>query len=93
MLPKIFRLKSEDSYMFMNEFEGVCTMMKIQQLSDDAVKLRSIPFSLRDNAKKWIYTLTTNSITTCAEFTVVFLEKSFLMHKTVRIQSEINQFR
>ena len=62
--------------MFINEFEEVCTMMKIKQLTDDGVKLRFIPFSLRDNAKKWLYSLITNSITTWAEFVAVFL-KSF----------------
>ena len=50
-------------------------MMRIRQLSEDGVKLRFIPFSLRDNAKKWLYSLSTNSITTWAEFVAVFLKK------------------
>jgi len=45
-------LEPDDAYMFISEFEEVCVIMKIQQLSDDAVKLRFIPFALRDNAKK-----------------------------------------
>jgi len=52
MLPKFFGLESEDAYMFINEFEEVCAMTRIRQLSEDGVKLRFIPFSLRDNAKK-----------------------------------------
>jgi len=52
MLPKFSGLEFEDAYMFINEFEEVCAMMKIKQLSDDGVKLRLIPFSLRDNTKK-----------------------------------------
>ena len=43
-------------------------MMKIKQLNDDGVKLRFIPFSFRDNAKKWLYNLTTNSIATWVGF-------------------------
>ena len=39
MLPKFSGLKSDDAYMFISEFEEVCVMMKIQKLSDDAVKL------------------------------------------------------
>ena len=77
MLPKFSGLESEDAYMFINEFEEVCAMMKIRQLSEDGVKLRFIPFALRDNTKKWLYSLTTNSITTWAEFVVVFLKKVF----------------
>ena len=36
-LPKFMGLESEDAYWFINEFEEVCSMMKLQQLSDDAV--------------------------------------------------------
>jgi len=67
-------------------------MMKIQQLSDNAIKLRFVPFALWDNAKKWLYSLKTNSITTWAEFVAIFLKKFFSKHKTARIRSEINQF-
>ena len=90
MLLKFSGLESEDACMFISEFEEVCTMMKIQQLSDDAVKLRFIPFLLRDDVMNW--SLATNSITMWADFVAVFL-KFFSMHKTTRIQSEINQFR
>ena len=98
MLPKFSGLELEDAYMFISEFEDACAMLRIQQLSDDAVKLRFIPFLLWDNTKKWQYSLTTNSITTWAEFVAVFLniffpKKFFLMYKTARIRSEINQFR
>jgi len=51
MLPKFSGLESEDAYMFINEFEEVCAMMKIKQLSDDGVKLRFIPFLLRKMLK------------------------------------------
>ena len=92
MLPKFFGLKSNDVFVFIREFEEVCAMMKIQQLSDDAVKLSFIPFALRDNAKKWMHNLATNSISTWAEFVAIFLKKYFTMHKTARIRSQINQF-
>lgn len=91
MLLKFFGLKSEDAYMFITEFEEVCAMMKIKDLIDDAVKLCLIPFALRGNARKWLYSLTTNSISTWVEF-FIFLKKFFPMHKTARIRNEINQF-
>ena len=56
------------------------------------MKLRFITFALWDNAKKWLYILAINSITTLAEFVAVFLKKFFPVLKTTRIWSEINQF-
>ena len=50
MLPKF--IKIDDTYIFMREFEEVCTTMRLQQLTEDAVKLRLINFALKDSAKK-----------------------------------------
>ena len=85
-------MDSEDTYLLLTEFEEVCAMFKIQQLSEDAVKLRFIPFSLKDNAKKWMNSLETNYITTWQEFKDVFQKKFFLRLKTAKLRSEINQF-
>ena len=92
MLSKFAGAKSEDAYMFISEFEEVCAMMKIQQLTEDAIKLCFIPFALRDLAKKWLYSLATNSITTWQEFVEIFPKKFFPRHKTAKIWSAINQF-
>jgi len=62
-LPKYHSLESEDAYFFIKGFEEVCVLMKILQLEDDAVKLRFVPFALKDLAKKWLYSLAKNSIT------------------------------
>ena len=51
-LPKFLGLESEDTYFFTREFEEVCIMMSIHQLGDDAVRLRFIPFTLKDLTKK-----------------------------------------
>ena len=92
MLPKFSGLDTDDAYLFINEFEEVCAMFRIQQLTEDAVKLRFIPFALKDLAKKWMYGLPTNSITKWEEFVTVFLKKFFPRHKTAKFRSEINQF-
>jgi len=61
MLPKFFGLESEDAYMSISEFEEVCAMMKIQQLSDDAVNCDSFSFRfetmLRSGYTTWPSTL------------------------------------
>ena len=45
---KFHGLESEDGYFFIREFEKVCLMMRTPQLEDDAVRLRFIPFFLKD---------------------------------------------
>ena len=61
-LPKFHDLESEDAYFFIREFEEVCLMMKIPYLADDAIRLRFVPFALKDLAKKWLYSLGAGSI-------------------------------
>ena len=63
-LPKFHGLESEDAYFFVREFEEVRLMMCIPQLGDNAIRLLFIPFFLKDLAKKWLYSLTVDSVTT-----------------------------
>jgi len=66
-------------------------MMKIAQLGDNAVKLRFVPFALKDLAKKWLYNLAENAITSWYDFTKVFLKKFYHIHKTALIRKNIMQ--
>jgi len=50
--PKFHGLNSEDTYFFIREFEEVCLMMKISHLVDDDIRLRFVPFALKDLDKK-----------------------------------------
>ena len=52
MLPRFAGKEAEDTYIFIREFQEVCAMMKIQQLSENVIKLHFIPFALKDQAKK-----------------------------------------
>ena len=62
-LPHCHGLESEDAYFFIREFEEVSLMIRIPQLGDNAVRLSFVPIALKDLAKKWLYSLTENSIT------------------------------
>ena len=90
-LPKFTGL--EDLYVFIREFEEVCNLMKLQQLNDDVVRLRFITFALKYGAKRWLYSLSVNSISTWDEFVVAFLKKYYPNHKTARIRNEISLFK
>ena len=66
-------------------------MMKISQLGDDVVKLRFVPFSLKDLAKKWLYNLAKNSNTSWDDFAKVFLKNFYPIHKTALMRKNIAQ--
>jgi len=77
-LPKFHGLESEDTYFFIREFEKVCLMIKISHLIDDTIRLRFVPFALKNLAKKWLYSLTASSITSWDGFIKVFLIIQFI---------------
>ena len=49
MLPKFTGL--EDAYLFLREFEEVCSMMHFPNIPIDVVRMKLIPFTLKDSAK------------------------------------------
>ena len=61
-------------------------MMKIQYLIDDTIRLRFVPFALKDLVKKWFYNLAAVSITLWDGFIKVFLKKFYPIHKTALIR-------
>jgi len=79
-LPRFHGLESEDAYFFIREFEEVCLMMIIRQLGQDAIRLRFIPFALKDIAKKWLYNLPASSISSWDNFVKAFLKKFYPIH-------------
>jgi len=92
-LPRFYGLKSKDAYFFIREFEEVCLMMRIPQLGEDVVRLRFIPFALKDIAKKWLHNLHVSSISSWDDFVKVFLKKFYLIHKAALIRKNIMQYR
>jgi len=67
--------------------------MRIPHLGDDAVRLRFIPFSLKDLSKKWLYSLIVDSVTTWDDFVKAFSKKFYPIYKTDLIRKNIMHFR
>ena len=67
--------------------------MKISHLVDDAIRLRFVPFALKDLAKKWLYSLMASSITSWDCFIKVFLKKFYPIYKTALVRKNIMQFK
>ncbi|GAV66261.1 hypothetical protein CFOL_v3_09771 [Cephalotus follicularis] len=67
MLPSFYRLADEEPYKHLDEFIEICSTFKIQNLSEDALKLILFPFSLKVRAKQWLHSLDSVIITTWAQ--------------------------
>ena len=89
-LSKFHGLESEDAYFFIREFEEVCLMMKILHLADDSIRLRFVPFALKDLTKKWLYSLAVGSITSWDGFIKVLF---YPIHKIALVRKNIMQFK
>ncbi|KAF7810599.1 uncharacterized protein G2W53_037342 [Senna tora] len=69
-----------------------CDTFKHNGVSDDAIRMRLFPFSLRDKAKVWLQSLPEGSITTWEELAQQFLTKYFPPGKTAKMRNDITSF-
>ena len=72
MLPIFHGVDNENPYKHLDEFEEMCSTMKMAQFSDEALRLKLFPFSLKDHAKHWLNTLPIGTVTTWERMKVKF---------------------
>ena len=92
LIHSYYGLNNEDSYNHIDEFLVICSMVRINNFSSEALKMFLFPFSLNDKAKYWLSTLPANSITTWAQLQQKFLDKYFSMGKTNQYRRSITSF-
>ncbi|XP_027167366.1 uncharacterized protein LOC113767456 [Coffea eugenioides] len=64
LLPSFHGLSCEEPYKHLQEFDIMCNSMKPSEITEEQIKMRAFPFSLKDSAKDWLYYLPPGSITT-----------------------------
>ncbi|CAH9079810.1 unnamed protein product [Cuscuta epithymum] len=77
LLPSFHGLRGEDANKHLAEFHIVCTSMKPNNVTEEQIKLRAFPFSLKDTAKDWLFYLPSGSIDTWAAMKKCFLERYY----------------
>ncbi|KAD4586318.1 hypothetical protein E3N88_23919 [Mikania micrantha] len=89
---QFYGLTDEDPSAHITSFIEICDTFKANGVSDDAIKLRMFPFSLKDRAKAWLSSLPPGSVTTWEDLAQKFLFKYFPPSKTARLRNNITSF-
>ena len=86
-------LAHKDSNIHLATFLEITDMVKMNGVTEDVIRMRLFPFSLRDRARGWLQSLQPGSIDSWEELAQRFLSKFFLPSKTSQLRGEIAQFR
>ncbi|XP_062114663.1 uncharacterized protein LOC133825777 [Humulus lupulus] len=89
LLPSFHGLPGEDPNNHLKEFHIVCSSMKPASVTEEQIKLRAFPFSLKDSAKEWLYYLPPGTVETWNTMKTLFLERYFPASKVGSIRKEI----
>ncbi|CAN6587016.1 unnamed protein product [Malus baccata var. baccata] len=92
ILPTFRGMPNEDANLHIAKFIVGCKNILIRGFSAETIKLRLFPFTLKDKAETWLFTLPANSITTWQQLHTRFLNKYYPASKTLNYKREIMTF-
>ncbi|XP_024027996.1 uncharacterized protein LOC112093551 [Morus notabilis] len=92
LLPTFHGLENENPYVHIQEFEELVATFHSHAEAANTIRLKFFPFSLKDKAKNWLYSLRPKSIGTWEEMATTFFNKYFLHHKTNNLKRQISNF-
>ena len=91
MLPSFYEKINEDPYKHLDEFLNIYSTVKIQNFTDDVLRLTLFPFSPKDKAKYWLGTLG-KPIGTWADMQHELIKKFYPIERTNTVRRAIIGF-
>nr|GEW37153.1 reverse transcriptase domain-containing protein [Tanacetum cinerariifolium] len=86
-------LSGDDANKNLDKFLHVTQSIKVNKVTDDALRLYLFPHSLTHHATAWFDRLPRNSITTFEQMDKMFLGKYFPPYMVTKLRNEITNFR
>nr|GFA32688.1 reverse transcriptase domain-containing protein [Tanacetum cinerariifolium] len=86
-------LPGDDANKHLDKFLHVTQSIKVNRVTDDALRLYLFPYSLTDHATAWFDRLPRNSIITFEQMAKMFLDKYFPPSMVIKLRNEITNFR
>nr|GLL39652.1 uncharacterized protein LOC109169442 [Ipomoea trifida] len=91
-LPSFHGSASEDALTFIRDFYGIVQHFPLYDLTEDALRMRCFPYTLKDGAKTWFMSLTPRSLRTWPEVYNKFIGKFYSHAKTAELRRKIATF-
>ncbi|KAL4310821.1 hypothetical protein GQ457_01G022140 [Hibiscus cannabinus] len=84
---------NENARQRLKSFLEICNSFKIHGVSNDVLKLKLFPYSLRDKAKTWLNNLQPSSLQSWTQLCRSFLAKFSFTNMTDHLRNQITSFR
>ena len=92
ILPSFHGAPRERPYDHIIDFETICSTLNRGQLTNNELKLRLFPFSLKEKAKVWFHKLKPRSIFSWDDMQKVFLNAYYPHHRTTAMRNQLTTF-
>ena len=87
MLPSFYDIPNEDLLIFMRDFYVTLHTFPLQGLTEDQLRMRCFPYTLKDRAKAWLMTLPPNSLDSWEAVYNKFISKFYSHKNTMELRT------